>query len=173
MTLPPARYREAGLGAAEPRGGAARKEGSVNTIARLRDEHSFILREMKGIGEMFLEPDPGRLEELRERLGRLCDLILRHERFEEQWMTEALGPERFPDTEVESVRREHGEILSCVGSLQQTVAGLKKLPSDRRRHGPDREIVRSEVERIFRFVREHIEREGGIFPGGPSAESGK
>lgn len=132
-----------------------------DSVARLKDEHSAILRQMEGIEELLLDAPPERMEGLRDRFRELEALMRRHQRFEEEWLEGAQGRSRteLSDAEREGVHLEHGEILSGLGSLEDVLISLANYPFSCRRRGMDRETIRARVGQVFRFVRGHIGRE--------------
>jgi hypothetical protein len=140
----------------------------MDPMTQLKDEHGWILREMEDIGRLFFDPDPGRMEELRGRLSGLWIFLLRHERLEEEWATGGWRnpTDTLPATEMESLHREHCEILTYLDSLEQALIDLKGYPHNYWRRSSDRETIRAQVEQVFRFVREHIGRENaGLLSG--------
>ena len=129
----------------------------MDPITRLRNEHSLILKHMEEIGALFLDPDPARLEDLRDRLKKLWVLVMRHELFEEEWMSGSCASP--PGTELDSLLREHGDILSYLASLEEVLADLRTYSHHYWRRTADRETIHAQVEQVFRFLREHMRRE--------------
>lgn len=133
----------------------------MEPMARFRSEHAWIRREMDGIEALLSGDIFDRPEELRERLRALWIFLLRHERLEEEWMAGdwMTPPAALPDREREMSHREHGDIISVLGSLGEVMARF-----DGPYHGgpmplADRQAVLATIEGLFRFVREHLERE--------------
>ena len=142
----------------------------MEPVARFKDEHAWIRREMGVIESLLADDVLDRPDELRERLRALWIFLLRHERLEEEWMAGAWmrPPAVVSDREKELSHREHGEIISVLDSLGKMLAHF-----DGPYHGgpmppADRRTVLATVEGLFRFVREHLEREDREMLGRPA-----
>jgi len=140
----------------------------MEPVARIKDEHAWIRREMGDI-EAFMAGDGlDRPAELRERVRALWIFLLRHERREEEWMSGdwMAPPGEIEDAQKEQSRREHGDIMSVLDSIGTLLVRFERISRGGSMPSPDRQSVRSSVEGLFRFVREHLDREDERILGG-------
>jgi len=122
-------------------------------VHKLRKEHAELGAELEALeGLLAAEEAPDNRRRLREVVDRLLTTLPRHFRFEEQggYLTEVVA--RYPtwSTDVEQLRREHGELLSCVEELRDL---LERQAEARELAEPVRRLVQEVIAHIHAHER--------------------